>query len=379
MIAAAGSRENPHIRRLVPKLPPSIRDVQPRLVNRREQALTLAASLLTRYRRIPRRTPSACPTSATMRTMSSPGPLSTDLPAQKLSTVTKMHDWLTSPGGRLLRYGAVLLIVGAAVYLSLTGWLQVCEVVESDADGVTRTCSGPDLTSAGVLAAVIFVLLLLWPDLSEFSAFGVTLKKLVQRVDEKVSETRLRTRDIDSATTDARARLEILQSTVAGQGNDVGRRLEQIQVDLQSFYETERRNRSDGFDSGIRPARDVHGWSRSDRIRFMNGSQRVAGTDALGNALDTVITTVGYPEGVFRAEFGVNTRRVLLEGLLVELFRTYDDYGLHQPAENDARFVQMMDLLKSIEQMLLALLAGIDVDEQSLQTAAALLLVLRRG
>ncbi|WP_226533601.1 hypothetical protein [Microbacterium paraoxydans] len=284
----------------------------------------------------------------------------------------KLHDWVTSPGGRVLRYLLVLIIVGLAVYLSLTGWFQVCEVVDSEKEGITRTCSGPNLTSAGVLAAVIFVLLLLWPDLSEFSAFGVTLKKLVQKVEEKVTETRDTTAHIDDTTTATRSRLEELQTTVVSQGGDISERLSLIQSDLTSLSARDTPPRADPAP----PAATPH-WDSFDRESLIRTCDDLFGRDTLEHALAGLDESVGEQWWPATAELGIDSRTAAFIGLILELLRSFRSRW--EGIRRDPSHARQVDaILRSIEGMLLALLSGRHVDDASIRVAAAALLLFHR-
>ncbi|MCK8476024.1 hypothetical protein [Microbacterium aurugineum] len=296
----------------------------------------------------------------------------------------RLHDWVTSPGGRVLRYLLVLLIVGSAVYLSLTGWFQVCEVVDSEKEGITRTCSGPNLTSAGVLAAVIFVLLLLWPDLSEFSAFGVTLKKLVQKVEEKVTETRDKTTHIDDTTTATRSRLEDLQTTVTTQGGDISERLSLIQADLTSLSAREAERDaappySDAvpFPSTATPLAPAPRWDAFDRDNFVHACEELFDAETLESVLASLDESVDRQTWARAAEAGIDTHTTAYSGLTLDLFRSFRTHW--DRIRHDRPHAPQVDaILRSIEWMLLAMVSGRRVDDTSLRFAAAALVLFHR-
>ena len=320
-----------------------------------------------------------------MRAMTTDTPPATKPdPKRKPGRLEKLHDWLTSPGGRLIRYLLVLIIVGLAVYLSLTGWFQVCEVVDSEKEGLTRTCSGPNLTSAGVLAAVVFVLLLLWPDLSEFSAFGVTLKKLVQKVEEKVTETRDKATHIDDTTTTTRSRVEDLQSTVAEQGGDIRHRLSLIQSDLTLLSNREaERVAAPPYSEAVRvpsepaPLSPSPRWDSLDRDAFIRACEELFGSEPLEYAvgsLDDVLGDMWWPAD---AGEGVDSRTAAYTGLMLELFRTFRERW--ERTRHDRFHREQVDtILRSIESMLLALVGGKFVDGESIRIALAALRLLHR-
>ena len=292
-----------------------------------------------------------------------------------------LHDWLASPSGRLLRYALVLLIAAAAVYFSLTGWFQICEVVDSESEGVTRTCSVPNLSNAGVLAAVFFVLLLLWPDLSEFSAFGVTLKRLVQRVDEKVTDTGERTRNIDETTVRTSRRIAKLQSVVASRADDLSDRLELIQNGLQNLHEQGWGPAQAGFGTAPRSSAPPARWDRLDRDRFEEACVSVVGRTAMNDAaveLTNHLQRRDLAGSDFYLEFELLSDISQLEGITLELFRMFRDARNTHNSADAGRAGEVDEILRSIEQLLLAAVSGLPVDLLSVRTAAAVLVVLIR-
>lgn len=84
---------------------------------------------------------------------------------------------------RPLRLSLVFLILtayGAAV-LWLYRECSVLSTVAANADTTTATtCAPPTASSATVLILILIVVLLLWPDISEVTVLGVTLKRKVE-------------------------------------------------------------------------------------------------------------------------------------------------------------------------------------------------------
>lgn len=310
-----------------------------------------------------------------MTTESPPPPVPPIATPGRLET---LHDGLTSPGGRLIRYLLVLAIVGTAVYLSLIDWFQVCKVVDSAKDGLTETCSGPDLTSAGVLATVIFVLLLLWPDLSEFSAFGVTVKKLVQEVKEKVTETRDKAAHIDSTTTETRSRLENLQTAVADQGGDISERLSLIQSGLTRLVPSETTGDSSPF-ANPAPLRPAPRWDSFDEGNFVNACESLFEPGELAQAIAELRNTIGEPSWDTPAGLDVDRRVAVYVGVIIELFRQFRTQWDADRWTEWARRTEIDAILRSIEWMLLAIIGGKRVNEDSLRAAAGVLVLLRRN
>ena len=118
------------------------------------------------------------------------------------------------PQVRMARYLLALAVIVAGIYLTANPRFRVCELVTKDVglatQRATQTCSAPVLTQASVLAFAALVVALLWPDIQEFTIFGVSIKKLteavkdvaqaVDRVDTSTSQLSEATGRIDDAT-----------------------------------------------------------------------------------------------------------------------------------------------------------------------------------
>lgn len=96
------------------------------------------------------------------------------------STMRKRRVW------RRLRLASAGLLLGSAAIAAI--WFyRVCTVVEvrggANADVTQTTCAPPGLSSAPVLAVLLLVLAMLWPDVSEFAVLGVSLKRRVDRAE----------------------------------------------------------------------------------------------------------------------------------------------------------------------------------------------------
>lgn len=269
------------------------------------------------------------------------------------SMLERLHDALISPGGRLLRYLLVLVAIGSAIWLSLIGWFRICETVDSAKDGVTTTCSPPDLTNAGVLAAVLLVLLLLWPDLSEFSAFGVTVKKLVQDVKRKVTENGRGIGRIDSAASDidrqvrlTLERLDAIQISVAALGPT-------LQPEMRGSGPTE-------WESI-----DADQLTRIARTLLEPGELEARRNDLLG---------LVESQGPTLAVLDTYDRWVHLFGQLIALQRTLTQRRGSR-SENrlpgDGRQGAVEDLLRLVDRLIVALVSGQRLDYDLVLTAIA--------
>ena len=85
---------------------------------------------------------------------------------------------------------AAVVLVGYAIAAVLV--YRECSTASTtgapvDKLAVVTTCAPPTLTSATVLALLLLLVLLLWPDISEITVLGVTLKRKVEEAKQDAS------------------------------------------------------------------------------------------------------------------------------------------------------------------------------------------------
>ena len=67
---------------------------------------------------------------------------------------------------------------------------EICKVetvTTKDGPTVTKTCTGPSVTDAGVVAVALLIVLALAPDMSEVGVFGLSLKTRLKATEEKAN------------------------------------------------------------------------------------------------------------------------------------------------------------------------------------------------
>ncbi|UXA16743.1 hypothetical protein [Mycobacterium sp. SMC-4] len=72
----------------------------------------------------------------------------------------------------------------------LAGDFEICSletVTGEDGSTETRTCDGPSVTDAGVVAVALLILLMLAPDMSEVGVFGLSFKARLQAAEGKAA------------------------------------------------------------------------------------------------------------------------------------------------------------------------------------------------
>lgn len=94
---------------------------------------------------------------------------------------------------RIPRWVLASAVLCACVYGLLTSAFQICSVetaTEKAEKAVTRTCDGPGVTDAGVVAIALLIVLLIAPDMSEVGVFGVSLKRRLAAAERDASDSK---------------------------------------------------------------------------------------------------------------------------------------------------------------------------------------------
>src|SRR5262245_22127421 len=94
----------------------------------------------------------------------------------------RVPKFLSDHAFRGLRWLCIAAILAFCLIGLYRGSFDVCTVeTTTAADGqvVKKTCEGPAVTDASVVATALLLLLLAVPDVSEIDAFGVSLKRRV--------------------------------------------------------------------------------------------------------------------------------------------------------------------------------------------------------
>lgn len=84
---------------------------------------------------------------------------------------------------RWIRWTLAAALVLYCAWGALTNSFERC-VDEHRDDAIVTLCGPPAITDASVLAVAAVFLILVWPDLSEFGAFGLSLKRRVENAEE---------------------------------------------------------------------------------------------------------------------------------------------------------------------------------------------------
>jgi len=209
-------------------------------------------------------------------------------------------------GWRVVRLSAVLALLATFAIASI--WIyRECTVVRSfDINDLTSsevTCAPPTITSATVLIVLLLVIALLWPDISEVTVLGVTLKRRIAAAESMASA--------------AREGVEDLRSTVL---------LQQVQIDaVASASSTASSVVHNHFGSDV--------WGADERRRLREESSRVA-SGADGRRDD------GLPDERVRAAMSdAELKMELLEKYesLADVLDLYTLRGRGRPTTDEAR------------------------------------------
>lgn len=209
-------------------------------------------------------------------------------------------------GWRVARLSAVFALLVAFTIAAI--WIyRECTVVRSvDINGLASsevTCAPPTITSATVLLVLLLVVALLWPDISEVTVLGVTLKRRIAAAESKA--------------TAAREEVEDLRTTVL---------LQQVQIDaVVSANSTASAVVHNHFGSNA--------WGADERQRLREESARVA-NEAGGNRV------AGPPDKRGGVAFNVAELKMeLLEKYesLAEVLDLYNLRGRGRPSTEEAQ------------------------------------------
>jgi hypothetical protein len=114
---------------------------------------------------------------------------------------------LIANGARMIRLTIAGVILLSAVVGGLSGDFRTCETKRSTV-GVETTCRPPAATDASVIAIGAMVALLLWPDLGEVGAFGLSLKRRVEQAEAKAEAVTRRASELEGLITVQQVRLD---------------------------------------------------------------------------------------------------------------------------------------------------------------------------
>lgn len=96
-----------------------------------------------------------------------------------------------APVGRLVRWSLAVIVILYCIAGSLGNWFEVCTTTTKSGQ-TEAVCRPPELTDASVLALAALVLVLIWPDVSQIGAFGITLKRRVEAAVETADRSERR-------------------------------------------------------------------------------------------------------------------------------------------------------------------------------------------
>jgi hypothetical protein len=102
--------------------------------------------------------------------------------------VNQLWDHTKANSFRALRWAFVIVVLLLCARGLLHSDFEICKVetvTAKDGPTVTKTCSGPSVTDAGVVAVALLIVLMLTPDMSEVGIFGISLKTRLQAAEGK--------------------------------------------------------------------------------------------------------------------------------------------------------------------------------------------------
>lgn len=177
---------------------------------------------------------------------------------------------------------------------------EVCKiesVTGKDGPKVTRTCDGPSVTDAGVVAVALLIVLMLVPDMSEVGVFGLSLKARLQAAEGKAAASDAKADKLETQLQMQSLRVDNLTQNLAAasaqaSGNNVfigDELLKQVSSDLpdkgREFIEGPVRVSARGVGSSPTPSH-VRDERSSDRINSDLAMQLIENWETLAASLD---------------------------------------------------------------------------------------------
>ena len=120
---------------------------------------------------------------------------------------------------KVVRWTLALLVLAACVGGLLTSTFSVCNVETATTKGeetvTKKTCDGPTVTDAGVVAVALLIVLLLSPDMSEVGIFGVSLKRRLEAAETKAASSEAKVDKLESQLQVQNLRVDTLSQNLA--------------------------------------------------------------------------------------------------------------------------------------------------------------------
>lgn len=150
--------------------------------------------------------------------------------------------------------GTLVIFVG----LLLNSEFEVCKI-ESDKDGttITKTCDGPTVSDAGVLAVALLLVLLLAPDMSEVGVLGVSLKRRLEAAERKVSDSEHKAERLESLLQMQSLRVDTLSQNIAAANAQATNNVYLVSSEEIKKIDSELPKKAEAFSRGDDPAPTV--------------------------------------------------------------------------------------------------------------------------
>lgn len=163
---------------------------------------------------------------------------------------------------RAVRWTFATSVLLAFVVLLLNSTFEVCKV-ESDSDGaiVSKTCDGPTVSDAGVLAIALLLVLVLAPDMSEVGVLGVSLKRRLEAAEQKATDSVQRAERLESQLQLQNLRVDTLSQNVAAANAQATNNVYLVSSEEIKKIDSELPKKAEAFSRGDVPAPTVAQWS----------------------------------------------------------------------------------------------------------------------
>lgn len=102
-------------------------------------------------------------------------------------------------------------LVLAAYAVAAIWWYRECSILSAGGEPTKSTCAPPTVTSATVLVLLLLVVLLLWPDISEITVLGISLKRKVEQAKQAAMDAKSDATEAQNDVRDLTATVQTLQ------------------------------------------------------------------------------------------------------------------------------------------------------------------------
>lgn len=138
--------------------------------------------------------------------------------SEKRARLGRLWSFAKANSFRVPRWAIAIGVLVWCVCGLLASDFEICKietVTGKDGPTVTKTCDGPSVTDAGVVAVALLIVLMLAPDMSEVGVFGLSLKARLQAAEGKAAASEAKADKLETQLQMQSLRVDNLTQSVA--------------------------------------------------------------------------------------------------------------------------------------------------------------------